>query len=476
AGGVLGLAVGMIGVKLLASLGAAELPLGARVALDARVAVAALVSALAAGLVLAGPVIWLNLRGQVTTALKSESRGGTVSRAVRRWGHGLIVAQITLAFVLLAGAGLLASSLRRVLAVSPGFHPEHVLTVQLGLTADRYRDEKTRLAFADRLLGAARALPGVNHAAVSTSPPFAGEPEKTIITAEGHTRAPGESIRAHYLSSVIGDVWQTLGIPLRAGRLLEDADNRGPARVCVVDEVFAQRYWPGQSALGRRVAKDPNFTPEEALTIVGVVGQIKHGDLADTSALGAVYRPYRYDVAETIHLLLRSSLPPSALSATLQKAIHGLDPELPVQNPRPLQEHIDASLVQRRAPALLASCYAAVALLLAAIGIYGVFAYVTSRRQREIGVRLALGALPGQIRNQFLATGARLLATGVVLGGAGAWLVGRAMRAMLFGVPPFHWATLAMTAAIMGAVSLAACAIPARRATKVSPASALNAE
>ena len=476
AGGVLGLLLGAFGIDLLGRLGTDQLPLGRAIQLDGRVAGVALLASLGVGVLLALPVVYFGLHSRLAPVLNSESRTGTANRAVQRLRHGFIVAQISLAFVLLTGAGLLGVSLQKILVASPGFRPDHVLTGSISLPWKTYPDNVPRQAFLDRLNAALRAQPGVTAVGFTSGLPFGGNNNDNATTVEGAEPAPGESIRTHNTSFAVGDYWQALGIPLVEGRFLEDADNQRDARVCVVDTEFARRYWPGQSALGRRIATDVKLTEENATTIVGVVGSVKQKDLADDSTLGAIYFPYKNYSSSSFTVAIRTSLKPEALAETLRKTVLTIDPALPVDNIKPMQALVDESLVSRRSPAVLAGAFAVVALLLAAIGTYGVLAYAVSQRRREIGVRMALGALPQQVLTQFLALGAKLLAIGVILGALGSWAAGRAMQSVLFGVGTMDAGVIAVTAVTLVATVLLATYLPARRATRVDPMTALRAE
>jgi len=475
-GGVIGLAVGAVGIRLLAVLGIDQLPLGANVAMTGRVVLITLVASAFVGIALALPMMWFNLRGQLALVLQTESRGGTVSHAVQRLRHAFIVGQVALAFVLLVGAGLLAQSLQRVLAVSPGFQPGHVLTGHLVLPWNDYREPLPRLAFIERLLGELRAQPGVTFAGINTAMPLTGNADNNAVSVEGHVPQPGESLQAHYTAGSAGDYWQAMSVPLREGRFLEEADNHRDQRVCMVDEDFAKRYWPGGGVLGRRICHGPTFTNGEAHTIVGVVGRVKHSELGDTVAHGAVYYPYRHYSPPNFYLVVRTAQPPETFASTLRQTVLRLDPELPVDDLRPMQARIDTSLIPRRSPTLLAGIFAAVALVLAAIGTYGVLAYAVAQRRREIGVRMALGALPVQIRRQFLRVGACLLAAGIGLGCFGAWGVVQAMKSVLFDVVTMPIGVIAVTAGVMIVVVLLACWLPARRAARVDPMEALRHE
>ena len=291
---------------------------------------------------------------------------------------------------------------------------------------------------------------------------------------------PGESLHGHYSYGITGDYFSALGIPLREGRFLTSADSHRSERVCVVDEDFARRYWPKGGALGQRLAclhrKGSDSDDAKLFTIVGVVGAVKQAELTEPQGQGAVYLPFPYRDTGNIFVVTRTSQRPEAFADSLRKLVRATDPELAIDDLRSMDTRIAESLIARRSPALLGGIFAGVALLLAAIGTYGVLSYAVAQRRREIGIRMALGAQTRQIGTQFLSLGLRLLAAGIILGLIGAWLAGRAMQSVLFDVPTLHVATLLGTALVMTAVSLVACLIPARRAAHVDPIQALRAE
>ena len=476
-GGAAALPVGAAGIRLLDFVGVDRLPLGAGITLDAGLALVSLVAAVAVGAAIAAPVAWFELRGDTRSALASQSRGATASPAAERLRHGFVVAQIALAFALLAGAGLLGISLERALAVSPGFRPDHVLAGRITLSPRAYARSADRLAFAGRLLDALSHEPGIQAAGVITDVPVNGPGENNAMTVVGHTPEPGVSPILHSRYGVTGDYFAAMGIPLIAGRFLQSADSAGGPRVCVVDEDFARHYWPGGSALGQRVFEGPpqGRRPDEAFAIVGVVGAVKQRDVTEPGH-GAIYFPYRDNASTTVFVVARTGLEPDAAGPALRRTARGVDPEMPVDDLRSMDVRIADSLIARRSPALLAGLFAAVALLLAAIGTYGVLSFVVARRRREIGVRIALGARPAQIGGPLLFLGLRLLAAGTIAGVAGAWMTGRAMQSVLFDVPALPVAILAGTAGIVGVVALAACLVPSLRAMRVPPVEALSAE
>jgi predicted permease len=477
AGGLLGVVVGAWGTQLLQVLGANRLPLGAHIAFDGWLAAIGLISSVLLGLFIAVPIAWFNLGSHLANALQSESRTGTVSRAAQRLRHGFIIAQIALAFVLLAGAALLGLSLKKVMAVPPGFRADHVLAGECALTWQL--GEQDRVGVVDRLLEAIRQQPGIAAVGTTTNLPLSGDKGKTAITPKGYVPPPGQSLQGHYSYGVSGDYFAALGIPLREGRFLVSDDSHRPERVCVVDEDFARRYWPrdgGGEALGQRLAHGNESDDAKLFTVVGVVGAVKQAELTEASGKGAVYLPFAHHGNAAVFVVARTSQSPEAFAETLRKVVRTTQPEIAIDNMRSMETRIAESLLARRSPALLSGIFAGVALLLAAIGTYGVLSYAVAQRTREIGIRMAVGAQRWQIGTHFLSLGLRLLAAGTILGLLGAWWTGRAMQNVLFDVPTLPVTALLGTALVMTAVSLIACLIPARRATKVDPMIALRAE
>jgi predicted permease len=462
------------GIRLLSAFGADRLPLGSQIAFDGRLALAALIAAIVPGVLLAGPIAWLNLRRPLGDSLQLESRSGTSGHATQALRHSFVVSQIALAFILLAGSGLLGLSLQRAKDVSPGFRADHILTGKIALPGTNYPNGTDRVAFTEKLVDKIDHLPGVLFAGVVTNVPLSGNDGKSSATVKGHALRPGESPRGHYSYWVGGDYFKAMGFSLLEGRFLNAGDAQHVRRVCIVDEDFARYYWPGVSAVGHQLFEGSEEGKDaDAFTVVGVVGSVKQAGLTDEVAQGAIYYPYTFNTGD-FFVVARTSLPPESLGLTLQGAVRQIDPDLPVNDVRTMETRISDSLVTRRAPAFLAVLFSVIALLLTAIGSYGVLSYAVDQRRREIGVRMALGAQPGQIRNQFLSLALQLLAYGVMLGVIGAWLAGRAMQAILFHVRGFDLTILAVAAGVMGLVSVVACLLPSRRAARISPMEALR--
>lgn len=473
-GGVLSLAVAAAGVRLIAALGADRLPLGGYIRFDAQLAGAGLAAAILLGLILAVPIAWFNLRPRLADALQSESRSGTTSGAALILRHCFVTAQIALGFVLLAGAGLLGLSLKHAMDVFPGFQAAHTVAGQISLVGNRYPSPAAGVVFGGRLVDELQRQPGVTAVGVATNIPFSGKNGKSSAVVQGHVLRPGESARGIYSYGVFGDYFQAMGFSLRAGRFLTSEDSRTSARTCVVDQNFARYNWPNASALGQRLFQGADAGKSaEAFTVVGVVGSIKQAGLTDDTAQGAVYYPYSYRADSNIFVVVRGVVGPEPLKAALQRVVRQIDPELAVNETQSMNDRISASLLNRRAPALLSGIFSALALLLITVGTYGVLSYAVAQRRREIGIRMALGAQPGKIQRHFLWLALRLLAVGIVLGLCGAWAAGRAIQLVLFHVAAHNLPILAGSTAMIVALALAACLLPARRAASISPLKAL---
>ncbi len=473
AGGALGLGLSWVGLRGLESLGINQLPHFARYRLDAVVCAAALAASVLVGLLMAAPTLWHTIKGNLAWGLSLESRSATTPRSAQRLRLTLIAAQFGLAFTLLTGAGLLARSFSKILAVNPGFHPENVLTGSVSLPWKHYEEAARRYAFATSWGQELQALPGAISVGFTTNLPFSGDNHSSnAFMIEGQPPLPGHSLITHNFSGVTGDFFAALGIPLREGRLLTDDDSSHSLRVCVVDEDFARHYWPGKSALGHRVSNMPGVL----CTIVGVVGATKQGDLVERQTTGSVYFPFTIEPGARVTAVLRTAQSPQSEASAMRSAVQRVDPDLAVEDLKTMTDRIDDSLETRRSPLMLAGIFAGFAVVLAAVGVYGVLAYAVSQRRREIGVRLALGAQPRQIFTQFLSIGAKLVIVGSILGWIGGLLTGRALAGLLYGVGPADPEVYLGIAALLALVAIAACLVPAINASRVSPMEALRSE
>jgi predicted permease len=470
-GGAAGIAVGLGTLRLSFHTFSDRLPFEMSTEPDVRVCALSLAGAALSGLLLSAPIVWQTLRETLLLSLSSESRTGTTTRSVQRVRQGLIVAQITLAFILLSGTGLLSLSLFKLLSVDPGFRPERVLTAMVDLPAYRY-PEARRKELALQISERTRALPGVSSSGISTLLPFTWNGGGAAIAFKNRKPTPEEAAEPHLVVAVAGDFFTTLGVPLVRGRLLGDRDVGAPNKACVVDTNFARRFWPKGDAIGAEITPDSGPNPEY-YSIVGIVGAIRQNDLADDKDFGTMYVPYGGE--GNLMFAIRTVDNPASLGTTLPKVIRDIDPDLEVHDIRLMENRVGGSLSGRWVAVALAGLYAGVALILAAIGIYGVLAYSVAQRRREIGVRMALGAQPNQILRMVLGYGARLLAIGLPLGFLGAFFLGKAMTSYLYGVGPHNPSVLLSVAALLSLATAAACIVPAKRAAKVSPSEALRA-
>lgn len=476
-GGTLGLVAGEAGIKLAASLGAERLPLGAQVVLDIRLALltagGVMVLGTFVGLVVAGQVLRIDPRA----ALLATSHGTTANRGMRRLRHVLLVVQLTLAFVLLAAASQLVVSFRKSLAVFPGFQVENVLTEKMWISPASSPSQAAYIAVTERVVSEIARQPGVTAAGLVTNIPFGGLNGMGAVTPKDWTPPVRESPRGHYLYNVTGDYFLTMNVALRAGRFLTMDDSRRSDRVCVVDEDFARHYWPGQAALGHVVFQGSESGKEaDGYVVVGVVGRVKHSSLTDNETPGAVYFPLGHRPDRDVYIVVRTGQTQRIAGEALHRTVKDIDPKLSLSELRPMQSRLDDSLISRRSPAMLGGIFAGVALLLAAVGTYGLLSYAVSQQYREISIRMALGARPGQISRQFLSLGVLLLAWAAILGSVGIWVTGRAMQAILFEVQVFPLGIWMGVVAVMTGVTLVSCLLPARRAAKVDPMIALRAE
>jgi predicted permease len=339
-------------------------------------------------------------------------------------------------------------------------------------------------AYARRCLEKIRAIPGIVSVGVTDSIPFGGHNSDSVILAEGYVMKPGESVVSPNQIVVTEGYFESMHVPLIEGRFFDSRDAADSPRVLIIDERLARKFWPGSSPIGKRMWR-PNG-PEDLVqpsansrwfTVVGVVGNVKLRALVDPDErVGAYYFPYEQSPRDDLTFALRIAAEPSAIVAGLRKALLEIDAELPLFDLQTMTERIEESLVTRKSPMLLAMGFGAIALLLSGVGIYGVMAYMVAQRTREIGIRIALGSSAERIFRMILGEGILLLAIGFALGLGGIFALAKYVESILFGVRPMNPIVLASVAGILAAVALVACTLPARRATKVDPITALRQE
>jgi predicted permease len=482
-GGAAGLLVARLGLWTLGPLGIDQLPRAGEIRLDGAAVAFTLCLALAVGALVALIPVASVLRLSLSSVFREEGRSGTAGRGLRAVRKVLVIAQVALALVLLVGAGLLVASFQRLLAIDPGFEPEGVLTGTVALAESRYPEGSDLCRFADEALRRVRALPGVAAAGITSQIPFGRGFSDSVIFAEGYEMQPGESAISPASNVITAGYFEAMGIRLLEGRAFDERDGQEDQQVIVIDRRLADRFWPAGDALGKRMWRPTSaedlFNPETAefYDIVGIVESIKmRGLAAHVDAMGAYYYPLAQSGRRSLDFAIKTSGDPSALVGSVRRVIAGVDPELPLFDVRTMEERIEGSVADRRTPMLLAAGFGAVALLLAAVGIYGVLAYLVQLRTQEIGIRVALGSDARGIFRLVIGEGAVIVLLGLVGGFAGAVGLRRLIQSQLFGVSALDPGVLGLVAALLAVVALAACAVPARRATGLDPVAALKGE
>jgi predicted permease len=480
----LGVGLGLGLIELLRSFGIDQLPRGTEIHFDLVSLGVAFAASLALGLVLALIPVVRMLRMNLSDIVHQEGRTSTSGKGAAFLRKALVVAQVAFALVLLIGAGLLLASFRLVLAIDPGFRSESVLTASVSLPPGRYDKEPSMVAFHERALAAIRALPGVESAGATSVIPFGGSYNDSVIMAEGYQMAPGESLISPARTEVTPGYFETMGIPLLKGRLFEDSDDGSAGNVVLVDDRLAQKFWPDADPVGKRMyqADSPEdfMSPGDNVTwhrVIGVVGSIRQRGLVESDdRIGAYYFPYRQSPWRYLTFVVGSERSKESVANEVRAAVASIDPELPLFDLLTMEERVDQSLVARKTSILLSASFGALALLLAAVGIYGVLAYLVSQRTREIGIRMALGGTTRSAFELVLREGALIIGLGLALGLAGAFLLGGVLEQHLFGVRATDPTVLAAVAGLLAVVALFASVIPAARAASIHPVQAIRGD
>ena len=477
-GGVLGSGVGYVGVRLLSYLGAKDLPRGSTVAIDGGALAFTAAIGLLTGLVFGSVPLFHVLRSDLSEIFRGNERGGTSGRGAIWVRSALVVSEFAFAFVLIAGAGLLTMSFARLLRVDPGFQPDHVMTAAVSLPRQRYGNDVPARNFFTDLTQRVAAIPGVQRAAMTTYLPFSGNNNSSVITIVGHALAPGEMPPVPGWNHVSAGYFEAMRIPILQGRGVADSDGADAPRVIVIDRFLAHKYFPKGDAVGHKIQRGIQTggdRPPEC-TIVGVAGSVKTGSLAENNPVGQVYFSYKQFVPRNGFLVVRTGRDDPHLTGAIRRELKRLDPEMPLVDTKTMPERLSTSLRTQRAAMTLCLIFAGLALLLAAIGIYGVLAYSVSQRTREFGIRVALGAESRELVAMVVKQGLRMAALGLAVGAAGAFAVTRMMTAMLFDVRPADPGVFLMVAVALAAVASLASLIPSARAVRIPPARALRYE
>jgi putative ABC transport system permease protein len=472
AGGCLGLLLAVWGTNALVALAPDNIPRLNEVGVDARVFGFTLAVSLVTGIVFGLVPALHAAKPDLNEALKEGLRGSMGSASGKRTRSVLVVVEVALSLVLIIGAGLMIKSFLRLQQMNIGFNPDHVLAVSVSLPSSRYPEDRQQVAFFQEALERLQSLPGIQSAGATTGLPLTLDIHGSDFRIEGHPEPEAGKEMIINTRSVSPGYFGTLGISLIKGRDFSDRDKSEAPAAAIINDELARIYFSGEDPIGKRISFDDR---QSWISIVGIIGDVKQLGL-DSSAKPEVYFPYLQVVAPEMSLVIRTSSNPLSLAAALKSQIQMIDKDLPIDDAKTMQQLLAESSSGRRFNMLLLSVFAAVALVLAIVGIYGVMSYTVARRTHEIGIRVAVGAQPLDVFRMVIGQGMKLAIIGVACGLVGAFGLTRLMTTMLFGVEPTDPATFVSIAVLLTGVTLVACYIPARRATKVDPLVALRYE
>ena len=476
-GGVLGVVIAAAGVRWVHVLQPKNVPRLHAISLNPEVLFFTLMLCAVSGILFGlAPLLGI-YRLDVQRQLQDTSRGSSGEGSV--WGRGhnlrrlLVAGELALSVVLLIGAGLLMRSFVRVQDVPPGFTADRVLTGELAVTGPKYANAPAVSQMYRELWTRLDRLPGVTASGGVTTLPMSQFFAWGPITIEGRTPPPGEAFINADQRTATSRYFEAMQIPLVRGRFFNEFDTNQAPRVVIIDDHMAQQLFPNDDPVGKRIKFGDAKSESPWETIVGVVGRVKQYGL-DADARIALYRPHTQSVARTLYIVVRTDADPSSLAQAVTREIRSVDPDLPVSNVRTMTGRIEESLVRRRFSMVLLGAFAGLAFVLAAIGIYGVMAYLVSQGTRELGIRIALGATPRAILGLVLRQGLVIAAIGIAAGLGAAILLTRLMRGLLFGIEPADPLTFAFTASVIALTAIAACYFPARRAARIDPLASMK--
>lgn len=468
-------------LRALQRIGIDRIPRAGEIHMDLTVlgltAAASLITGVLIGLV---PVAHL-WNVNIGAILHEEGRTGTGGRKARAARRLLVVAQVAFAFVLLIGSGLLLASFQNLLASDPGFQPQGVIAATIAIPGVRYATDNDVRQFTDRALNAIRNVPGVVNAGATTIIPLGGSHSDNVIFAEGHQAKPGEPVISPLRVNVTPGYFETMRTPLIRGRYFADRDNDMNPGVLIIDRRLAEKFWPGQDPIGKRMyMPTPGHVNQidantKWLTVVGVVREVQLEDLAGRpNSSGAFYAPAAQAVPRGLTFAIRTQVDSTAVLGSVRSELRKIDPAMPLSNVRTMNEYVAQSLMSRKAAMALAASFGLLSLFLSAVGIYGVLAYLTTQRSREIGIRIALGSTNRGIFTLIVQEGLLLVTCGLTIGLAGTVALRRILQTQIYGLGSMDPFVIGSALVVLSAIALLACALPARRATRVDPVMVLN--
>jgi predicted permease len=475
-GALVGLPLAIWGVRLLVALSPADLPRSQEISIDGRVLGFTLLVALVCGLIFGLAPALQSSRLNLNESLKEGGRSGTDGSGKRRMRNALVVTEIAFSLILLVGAGLMIKSFMKLQSVSPGFKPDHILTMHLTLPRVKYDTDEKITSYYRQLIERVAAVRGVEAAGLSLSLPPNNLEISDSFTIEGKPWPPGTSEPFVPVLFTSPEYFSTLGIPLLEGRVFNATDKESSPLVVIINQTLAERYFPDESPIGKRFRTGGAERPRNPwMEIVGVVGDVKYSGL-DAKPEPTYYMPLTQNTWRSAYLVVRASLNPSSLLPELREQIWALDKDMPIAKVATMDQLLAESVAQPRFRTFLLGIFGALALVLASVGIYGVISYSVTQRTHEIGIRMALGAQARDVTKLVIRQGMAFTVVGVAIGLAAAFALTRLMESLLFEVSTTDRATFAGVAALLVAVAFLACWIPARRASRVDPMVALRYE
>jgi predicted permease len=473
-GGGVGLLLAIVALDVLKRFIPPNISQAQAITIDAKVLLFTILVSIATGLLFGLAPAAQMANSDLNDTLKETGRDSAAGAHGNRIRGILIISEVAVSFLLLIGAGLLINSFIRLRHVDPGFRSENLLTMKIVLPETRYPDKQRRSLFYDELLRRVETLPGVASAAVATNLPLTSSGNSVGIAIEGRADPAPDRVPIVITRVVSPGYFKTMTIPLLEGRVFTEGDKADSPTAVVISETTARRFWPGENALGKHIKIGRSTSPRPWLTVVGVVKDVRQFELI-IEPQPQMYLPYQQaDFFDPRSLIIRTNFDPLSLAGTVRQTVWEIDKDQPVSDISSMEEIVSDSVARQRFSMLLLGVFAGLAMVLAAVGIYGVMSYSVAQRTREIGIRMALGAQRSDVMKMTIGQGLRLVLTGVAIGLVGAFVLTRVMSTLLFGVSPTDPLTFISISIVLVSVAVLASYVPALRATRVDPMFALR--